>query len=77
MSGLLNAFGFGNSCGNDCDDNFIWILVIVLLFSGCNDNSAGCGLFGGDNIWLIVLLVLFCCNNNDPCDCNPCTCETC
>jgi len=90
MSGLLNAFGFGNNCNNDCgDDNFIWIIIILLLFSGNGFGNDGCcndgcnnGLFGGDFIWIIVLVLLFCGNGfglggNNNCGCcdTDCTCE--
>lgn len=50
------------NCGNN---NFIWI-ILILLFC-CNGNGFN-GIFGGcgnDNCsWIIILIILFCCCGN-------------
>ena len=66
-----------NSCdngGNGC--GCWWIIILLLLFSGCGNNSCGNGSFfnmgnNGDNgcgcWWIIILLLLF---SNCGCGCN-------
>lgn len=67
-----------NSCdngGNGC--GCWWIIILLLLFSNCGNNSCGCGNNGslfnmGNNgdgccCWWIIILLLFCCGG---CGCN-------
>ena len=49
-----NGFGCGNNCDNGCG---------MSVNNGCGSPCAannGCGFFGGDNCWIILLLLFFC-----------------
>ena len=49
-----NSFGFGNGCDNGCG---------MSVSNGCGNACAansGCGFFGGDSCWIILLLLFFC-----------------
>lgn len=71
------------NCGCGCNEvrsgcfngGCSWIIILILLFSCCGNNSWGMGRSGcGDNNcwWIIILLLFFCCGNG--CGDNDCGC---
>lgn len=67
----LTATNCGGGCNNRCDcdngNSCIWIILILLLYSGngfgggCNNDCGNNGLFGGDCSCIIIIILLLCC----------------
>ena len=55
-------FGRRGSCGCGSDDNFIWLILILIFCCGCDGGDDSC-------IWIILLLLLCGCGRDTKC-CN-------
>lgn len=58
----LIMFGRRGSCGCGGDDNFIWLILILIFCCGCDGGDDSC-------IWIILLLLLCGCGRDTKC-CN-------
>lgn len=73
MFGLFNNYG---KCNNNNEYGWIWIVIIFLMFTECNENECcehdpcdPCKKDEGMGQWWIILILLFIAfssNNNSP-----------